>query len=309
MRSTSEDRRSGQTRQFFVVATCAVCSLTLFVVSRLVEPVNAEWRFAFTFAAAILIAPALQVISAVFDSRIGRVRSCCYLSPKRLAKAAKSRYCGETGRSVLESDDARELVATLVRGIATTGLKVANASNKQVRSPTALIAYRNAFRLVQIDRPIRDLAGCLNDSGQFVYRNKTVRATVDDQRLALWLLGRCRAVEATALIQSFTHHTNFRARREAARALRRIGAWSELRELQSRESNHRVSCFCRPRSQRPLAERLARLAGDSAPQTPLRESPQPLFVARPFERRTLGRPVELLRRLLWRVHDLVHGPR
>jgi len=75
-------------------------------------------------------------------------------------------------------------------------------------------------------------------------------------RWAIWLLGRSRHRSAIAPVRPFLEHPEASYRKEAARALRRLGAWGDLAAAQA-DAHERVRRLATPR---PAAEPIAGVA-------------------------------------------------
>jgi len=88
-----------------------------------------------------------------------------------------------------------------------------------------LLALRKDFRAIQSDRPIRGLIWCI------------ARDDSDLRRLAIWLLGQVGNRHTKHVLMLCSREDDVRIRKEAVRALRRLEAWAELREIAARETD------------------------------------------------------------------------
>jgi hypothetical protein len=128
-------------------------------------------------------------------------------------------------------------------------------------------------------------------------------------RLAIWLLGRSGGtLGATAVIQ-FYRHPDVRIRRDVARALKRMRAWNELRQMAAIDSDPQVRRLATPPKQKEFATRLAALtAGGIAPARPSNSpTPMPLVWNVGPEVGRLPKAAWRIRQILERIHRLLHG--
>ena len=161
--------------------------------------------------------------------------------------------------------------------------------------PTSLITWRDDFR-----RIIRNgrVTACFPNLNQ---------RDIESVCIALWLVGRMQAKHGVSIVADYRSHADARVRREAARALRRLGAWSELRAMAD-DTSPLVRGFTRDDGPRPLEVRLARfkqmVAPLDRPKTHVRAS---RFASLPIEPGRQPKPAHLIRALLERIRRLVHG--
>jgi hypothetical protein len=132
----------------------------------------------------------------------------------------------------------------------------------------------------------------------------------DYVQLSLWLMGRMRLRSAIREIIPFCRSHDTRTRREAARALRRLGAWAELRAIQEFDLDAKVRRLATPRTARSFEDRFSRFAGANSKKGS--EAPPPQH---PFQmntrlassaQRSLRTP-ELIRAVLENIRRLVRG--
>jgi len=88
-----------------------------------------------------------------------------------------------------------------------------------------LLALRKEFRAIQRNCPVTGLVWCVE------------RGDTDTLRLAIWLLGRVGNRYATSVVAAQSRDDDVRIRKVAAKALRRMEAWAELREIAVREDD------------------------------------------------------------------------
>lgn len=131
--------------------------------------------------------------------------------------------------------------------------------------------------------------------------------------LAIWLRGRMGGIDGTSTIAWFGNHFpggsgDFQTRKEVARALGRMGAWRELREMAKWDSHPRIRQMASLEPARSYQERLATFASHAehleAPAVKRR-----LFVAKDVDTRwgRPAKPIEVIRAILERIHRLVMG--
>jgi hypothetical protein len=144
-------------------------------------------------------------------------------------------------------------------------------------------------------------------------------------RWAIWLLGHSRNKSAVAPLRPYLQHPEPTFRKEAARALRRLGAWGELVALQQ-DRDERIRRLATPRPEpeylKPppppeaptAAARFARalerlrehsLAGERGPAP--EGSPMPYWSAASLGEGKPPRPDWWLRRILLRIHEAIRG--
>lgn len=111
-----------------------------------------------------------------------------------------------------------------------------------------LLALRKDFREIQAKRPIPGLVWCV----KYGYS--------DARRLAIWLLGRIGNRYTATLVSSLGNDGDVRVRKEVAKALRRLKAWVELREIAAREDDPVVRRFATQAEipHREFSERMTR---------------------------------------------------
>jgi hypothetical protein len=132
--------------------------------------------------------------------------------------------------------------------------------------------------------------------------------------LAIWLLGRSASPFQLYSLPEFALHDSPAVRRHAARALRRLEAWSQLAEAARRfPQDKRLQWYAHASIvKRPYDERLrnfAQYVDSSNAAAAVGPSRMPLWFA---DLDWLLRPpksVEYIRRILRRIHRWVHGRR
>lgn len=126
--------------------------------------------------------------------------------------------------------------------------------------------------------------------------------------LAIWLRGRCRGKVGISGINAFRDDVRFQTRKEVARALQRMGAWSELREMAATETDPRIKRVATVQPPKPYATRLANLTRHLSKRIG-RRSPRELFVSPEvdFEHGRPPKSVQLIRMILKRIHTVLAG--
>ena len=84
-------------------------------------------------------------------------------------------------------------------------------------------------------------------------------------RLAIWLLGRIGNSYATPSVDRQVGNVDFRVRREAIRALKRLHAWPQLARIQHSHDDARIRAVAEASRPRPYSDRLADFVARSTP--------------------------------------------
>ncbi len=84
-------------------------------------------------------------------------------------------------------------------------------------------------------------------------------------RLAIWLLGRIGNSYATASVDGQVDHADFRVRREAIRALKRLHAWPQLARIENSHQDRGIRALAEASPPRPYADRLTSFVARSTP--------------------------------------------
>lgn len=126
--------------------------------------------------------------------------------------------------------------------------------------------------------------------------------------LAIWLRGRCGGSLGTASLAKFSTHPDDQTRKEVARALKRMGAWVQLRPMAECDPNPRIRRIATIQASRAYGLRLT----DFSSHFPKREvrSVQRELVVAPELDLSQGRPPKprwVIRGILERIHHLVGG--
>jgi hypothetical protein len=168
---------------------------------------------------------------------------------------------------------------------------------REGRSGNWLLPFRSWIRHLQTLRARAVLSFVVEQTD-----DKTMRV------LAIWLRGRLGGLVGTSTLAAFCQDSDVQTRKEVARALVRLQAWAELREMQKFEMHPRIRNITSTTPTRDYRQRLAEFASRAehleAPATKRR-----LFIAKEVDLR-LGRPakpIELIRAILERIHRLVMG--
>jgi hypothetical protein len=161
--------------------------------------------------------------------------------------------------------------------------------------PASLVAWRDDFRgFIRNGR----VTAC------FLNLNQRDSESVC---IALWLIGRMQAKHGVSIVADYRSHADARVRREAARALRRLGAWSELRAMAD-DTSPLVRGFTRNDGPRPLAVRLERFKQTITPlDRPMAHVRTSWFASLPLGPGRQPKPAHLIRALLERIRRLVHS--
>jgi hypothetical protein len=127
------------------------------------------------------------------------------------------------------------------------------------------------------------------------------------RRLAIWLIGRGQhQLARRSMAEEYKIESNPRTRRQLASTLKRLHAWTELREIERREVNERVRNVAR---QIPSARRTARieLLRRSNNSLPCPQSSMPMFASELSESRSgkLPKSMDIIRRILDRISKLI----
>ena len=158
--------------------------------------------------------------------------------------------------------------------------------------PQRLITLRDDFREISHRRYVAGMFLCVD------------HPIVESRRLGIWLLGRTRAVAAISEVARFMNSSDVLVRREAARALRRLGAWAILRAAAASDPDERVRRLATPLRPRPFASRLQQvvssLTSDSARS---RQTTMPLYVQLPIGPGRAAKTAAMIRAILERIRQ------
>jgi hypothetical protein len=119
----------------------------------------------------------------------------------------------------------------------------------RTNNASTLLSFREEFRRIIRLRPIRGLVWC------------AVQRDAPTRTIAIWLLGQIRHPSAISVVSSFGCDPNRRVRKEVAKALRRMGAWKQLRDFAD-DIDPAVKWIATERSAKPFRQRLARYLHD-----------------------------------------------
>ena len=165
------------------------------------------------------------------------------------------------------------------------------------KTPPRLVTFREEFRRIANQQRIGGLIECLQ------------QPDLDVVRLAIWLIARAHTSVAIWAISPFSQSRDVRVRYEAARALRRLGAWAELRSMMQHESNHRVRRLATAPMPKSFDKRFERFAGHAPsaaqPDAPCRTIQ--LFTRVSTESGRPAKSPEFIRVILERIQRLVRG--
>jgi len=165
-----------------------------------------------------------------------------------------------------------------------------------------LFVLRRDFRQIIDDAPIAGLVAFV----QWQVENFREPQTLS---LALWLLGRCKSRFAVPVLALFGDYLDVSVRKEAARGLRRLGAWAEMRALAASEGDTRVRRMLEVPRPRSFAARMKRFSENvtPSPQPPGRRSRMAIFWSALPGRGKPPKPAAYIRMILERIRALVHG--
>lgn len=111
------------------------------------------------------------------------------------------------------------------------------------RNGSSLCSFREDFRWIVERRPIRGLVWCS------IYRDDPTR------NIAIWLLGQIRNRSVMSVVASFQGDESDSVRKDVAKALRRMGAWKQLREM-ANDPDPAVKRIATERASKPFHQRL-----------------------------------------------------
>jgi hypothetical protein len=164
-------------------------------------------------------------------------------------------------------------------------------------TPPKLVTFRREFRRIGSRRRIGGLFTCLDQHDPEVVR------------LGIWIMARTHVTSAISEITPFRQSADVRVRREAARALRRLEAWAELRVVAGQDPDEQVRRLATPIPVKPFHRRLERFAGlmhaATPPDVPRRTVP--MFVLLPMGPGRMAKTQEFIRTILERIRQLVRG--
>lgn len=116
----------------------------------------------------------------------------------------------------------------------------------------SLMPYRAEFKTLVARQPIPGLVFCVADADPRV------------QKLALWLLGRCRRRKVLPVMMTLRGSPHRGVRKELAKAVRRLGAWKELSNLAQQERDPQICRLATASPPTPFTARLARFTRNSS---------------------------------------------
>ena len=132
-------------------------------------------------------------------------------------------------------------------------------------------------------------------------------------RIAIWLRGRCGGKSGISTVVRFRDARHYGIRKEVARALKRMGAWSELREMARLEIDPRLKRISTAQAPKPFGFRLKTFSRNVTWTTTRNDRTEvrqrEVFVSSEVDFRQ-GRPpksIGLIRAILKRIHQLVSG--
>ena len=133
-------------------------------------------------------------------------------------------------------------------------------------------------------------------------------ALEDRRRLFIWLRGRLGGRLGKDRIIRFSHHLDWRTRKEVARALKRLHAWAELRAMHEQEQHPIVRNMAKQSPARSFDQRLGDFCQRVAPRKNSSSFSRSLFVDQSVSFSiTKPRPLEMIRALLRRISKSIKG--
>jgi hypothetical protein len=163
-------------------------------------------------------------------------------------------------------------------------------------APRKLIACRADFRRILSAYTTAGLLQSLQSDSE------------EEQRIALWLLGRAHDRTVVSAVHLFSSARQKNVRREAVRALRRLEAWAELRQIEEFDFDEQIRRIATPRESRAFSSRLEQFTRDVP--TLAVDAPRPEFrLLTDLNPVGSGRPKssDWIARLLRHIHFLVRG--
>ncbi len=132
--------------------------------------------------------------------------------------------------------------------------------------------------------------------------------TPEQLKLRIWLRGLARGSRGTREVARHATTEHPGVRKEVIRALIRMHAWSQLREIAGAESNPRLKCLATGTPTRPFSDRLTDDLKNRRAHPPS-ATRHPLFVSDQvrFHLERAARPWWLIRDVLERIRLLVRG--
>jgi hypothetical protein len=124
--------------------------------------------------------------------------------------------------------------------------------------------------------------------------------------LAIWLRGRCGGTVGTSTLTTFCADPDDQTRKEIARALKRMGAWSHLRAMASSDANPRIRRIATDAPPPPFALRMSDLLQHFTEQELVTPSNK-VFVAPDLEEGhgRLPKSQAMIRVVLERIRDIL----
>jgi len=133
--------------------------------------------------------------------------------------------------------------------------KIVEARPRATYDPGWLMRFREQVRDIEWDGQRAALTYVV-----LVTRDPAVR------RLAIWLRGRCGGTLGTRVISRFAFAPDMLLRKDATRALKRMHAWSTLREVAQFDSVPRIRRMARQSPPKPYTSRLSSFLGNVTPR-------------------------------------------
>jgi len=163
--------------------------------------------------------------------------------------------------------------------------------------PVSLMRFRRDFRRIIRQGPVPSLIWCLQ------YGEPGIR------QLVIWLLGRIRNRHTANVIFRKGRTSHPEIRKEAAKALRRMGAWQPLRELGEAEQHPRVLAYIKEPETPEFSNRLDRFVENVRRIGPVGKDRmnviQDLVMPCPLDQGTPPKPEWAIGKILQRIRCFV----
>ena len=172
-------------------------------------------------------------------------------------------------------------------------------SHFQEDHPVRLVRLRKEFRSIIAARPIGGLVCCLSDPD------------TELRKLAIWLLGRCSGGATVTAVKFLRSSEDPSIRRQVAKALQRMGEWTELHSMATRDDDPRVRCQASNLSnttRRSYSDRLRQYVqhvGGEVFEPGRYSSHMPVFLLEPVGAGKPAKSRQWIRRILEHIRQLV----
>jgi hypothetical protein len=166
-------------------------------------------------------------------------------------------------------------------------------------APPALLSLRDDFRRLIADQPMAGLVGCLGLGSD------------ETRRLAIWLLGQCGSSLAIPALCLFATRRRRDLRVAMVRALRRLRARAELREIAGRDEDPWIRQYAAAATERTFHSHLQQFLREDAKRVTRGEHQVPARMPLVWNLTELSGPrpksTDLIRAILERIRSLLRG--